>query len=152
LQVSKRGYSLDWGTDSAPLGQAPSFTPGLTHKMLERFARDKRSSLFGLFVSGQGEKKVLKHCHQGPMFKNFFFVTYTEAEKARLFIPGKPFKHSPIFVRPDPTQEEQHLCAPPVSKLLGLLTNSRTGLKGLPVTHTLAYFASSSVTNKRKKF
>jgi hypothetical protein len=83
------------------------------------------------------------------MFKNFFFVTYTEAEKARLFIPGKP---SPIFVRPDSTQVEQHLCAPLVGKLSAILTNTGTGLKGLPVTYTLAYFASSSVPKERKRF
>jgi hypothetical protein len=31
--------------------------------MSERLARDKRSSLFGLFVSDK-KKKRLKHCHQ----------------------------------------------------------------------------------------
>jgi hypothetical protein len=34
---------------------------GNTPTKLDRFAKDKRSSLFGLFVGGEEEKKVLQH-------------------------------------------------------------------------------------------
>jgi hypothetical protein len=83
------------------------------------------------------------------VYKTILLVTDAAAKKARLFISGNIFQPGNILhVRLEPTRVELNTVDPLKSKLLALPTNIRLGWKCLPVTTTLAYLASLSMTEK----
>ncbi len=99
--------------------------PGLCCKcytMLERLARDRRSSLFGLFFTNK------------------------EDDSARAFVPDKLFQLKLTFV----TMARAHRSKDALlwGSLLASAANVRPSWKGLPKLITLAYLASLSVTRR----
>jgi hypothetical protein len=54
--------------------------------MLERLARDKRSSLSVLFISDE-EKSLMALTNDANVIKLYIFVTNVGAQQARVFFP-----------------------------------------------------------------
>ncbi len=79
---------------------------------LERYARDKHTSLLGLFHKLRRKWSVLKMKPEAIVIKLFTAVSYDFSLKARVFVPGKPFQSSLMLaVRPGayPRVEQLHL-------------------------------------------
>ncbi len=82
----------------------------------------------------------------GTVFTTFFFVTYEWAQKSRLFVHGKPFQPSLMFVgkgRSLPRVKQFK------DALLGLALQSLESIKreeNLVGKNTLAYFVAASAT------
>ncbi len=134
------------------------WAPGLTNKYLtrlERFAKDKHSTLLRIFKNYDRKKfynisplwcLILQPVSsffttRAQFLKTFFFVTYKDAIKARVFVLGMPFQPSLMFsdkARIQPMSLSNCCCFTRVGS--GLTQKIRLGWKGLLMTNTLASF------------